>query len=80
MPTPVLRTEHLAQVTTLAHELAEIACEQPSHQVALEALISAYVSVAVCHPCCAQKAADLARKLAGFIETNAPPRSAPHAH
>ena len=64
----------------MAHRLVDIASEQPTHRVALEALISAYASVAVCHPCCAQKAADLARRIAGFIESNAAPVGAQHIH
>ena len=58
------RAQHLSEVTALAHRLVEIVSEQRTHQVALEALISAYVSVAVCHPCCAQSAAATARQMA----------------
>lgn len=74
------RTEHLAQVRALAHHLVEIVSEQPTHRVPLEALISAFASVAVSHPCCAQKAADLARHVADYIETHAAPAGAAHIH
>ena len=77
---PETRTEHLSNVTSLAHSLVEIVSVQPTHQVALEALISAYASVAVCHPCCAQKAADLARKVADVIDSQAAPRGAFPVH
>ena len=76
------RAQHLSEVTALAHRLVEIVSEQRTHQVALEALISAYVSVAVCHPCCAQSAAATARQMADLIEnTVAPlPPGANHIH
>lgn len=74
------RQEHLAEVTSLAHRLVEIVTEQKTHRVALEALISAYASVAVCHPCCAQQAAATARRVAGLIENTAAPASAGTAH
>lgn len=74
------RSEHSSKVASLAHSLVDIVSEQPTHQVALEALISAYASVAVCHPCCAQKAADLARKVADVIDSQAAPQGAQHVH
>ena len=74
------KSQHMEEVTALAHRLVEIVSAQQTHQVALEALISAYASVAVCHPCCAQKAADLARRVAGVIESNAAPVGSHHIH
>ncbi|MBD9395756.1 hypothetical protein [Acidovorax sp. ACV01] len=75
------RTEHQSQVTALAHRLVEIVSEQQTHRVALEALISAYASVAVCHPCCAQGAATTARQVADLIQQNAAaPANACAAH
>ena len=74
------KSQHMEEVIALAHRLVEIVSEQQTHQVALEALISAYASVAVCHPCCAQKAADLARRIAGVIESSAAPVGAQHIH
>lgn len=56
-------------LTKLVNELFDIAAAQPSHQLALQALISAYMSVAVCHPCCAQWSIDVARSAADFIGT-----------
>ena len=76
------RAQHLSEVTALAHRLVEIVSEQRTHQVALEALISAYVSVAVCHPCCAQSAAATARQMADHIQSSVAPRpvGANHLH
>lgn len=69
--------EHVAQVKELAHHLVEIVTKQETHRVALEALISAFVSVAVSHPCCARQAAATARELADYIEIHAAPAGAP---
>jgi len=80
MAMPENRTQHLSEVTALAHRLVDIVSEQPTHRVALEALISAYVSVAVCHPCCAQSAAATARQIADLIEKNVAPTSAGANH
>ena len=74
------KSQHMEEVTALTHRLVEIVSAQQTHQVALEALISAYASVAVCHPCCAQKAADLARRVADVIESSAAPVGAQHIH
>ena len=74
------KSQHMEEVTALTHRLVDIVSAQQTHQVALEALISAYASVAVCHPCCAQKAADLARRVAGVIESSAAPVGAHHIH
>ncbi len=80
MQTAPAKSQHMEEVTALAHRLVEIVSAQQTHQVALEALISAYASVAVCHPCCAQKAADLARRVADVIESSAAPVGAQHIH
>lgn len=77
-PSADMRAQHLAEVQDLAHVLVDIVSEQRTHQVALEALMSAYASVAVCHPCCAQRAADLARNVASLIETAPVPQGATH--
>ncbi len=75
------KAEHHAAVMALAHRMVDIVSEQPTHQVALEALISAYASVAVCHPCCQQQAADLARRVADVLDLDpAAPPHAPHVH
>lgn len=74
------KSQHMEEVTALTHRLVEIVSAQQTHQVALEALISAYASVAVCHPCCAQKAADLARMVADVIESSAAPVGTQHIH
>ena len=80
MQTAPAKSQHMEEVTALAHLLVEIVSEQQTHQVGLEALISAYASVAVCHPCCTQKAADLARRVADVIESSAAPVGAQHIH
>jgi hypothetical protein len=74
------RTERTRQVTALAHQFVDLATEQQTHQVALEALISAYASIAVCHPCCARHAADTARRVADHIENSAAPARAVPVH
>ena len=74
------KSQHMEEVSALAHRLVEIVSTQQTHQVGLEALISAYASVAVCHPCCTQKAADLARRVADVIESSAAPVGAQHIH
>jgi hypothetical protein len=74
------KSQHMEEVTALTHRLIEIVSAQQAHQVALDALISVYASVAVCHPCCAQKAADLARRVADVIESSAAPVGAQHIH
>lgn len=74
------KSQHMDEATALAYRLVEIVSEQQTHQVALEALISAYASVAVFHPCCTQKAADLARRIAGVIESSAAPVGSHHIH
>lgn len=71
---------HLQLVAKAAHAFVDLAAAQQTHQVALEALISAYVSIAVCHPCCADKAAALARAVAGLIETTAAPQGSASVH
>lgn len=80
MQTAPTKSQHMEEVTALAHRLVEIVSTQQTHQVGLEALISAYASVAVCHPCCTQKAADLARRVADVIESSAAPVGAQHIH
>ncbi len=80
MQTAPAKSQHMEEVTALAHRLVEIVSTQQTHQVGLEALISAYASVAVCHPCCTQKAADLARRVADVIESSAAPVGAQHIH
>lgn len=74
------KSQHMEEVTALTHRLVDIVSAQQTHQVALEALISAYASVAVCHPCCTQKAADLARRVADVIESSATPVGTQHIH
>ena len=79
-PAPNTQKSHMSLVTDAAQAFVELASTQPTHQVSLEALISAYAFVAVCHPCCAQKAADLARQVADLIETHAAPRGTQNVH
>ena len=76
------KSQHMEEVTALTHRLVDIVSAQQTHQVALEALISAYVSVAVCHPCCAQSAAATARQMADHIQNSVAPRpvGANHLH
>lgn len=72
--------EHVAKVNALAHKLIDIVSEQETHRIALQALLSAYMSVAICHPCCARTAATTARQMADVIEAHAAPDGAAHVH
>lgn len=72
--------DRAAEVARLAHRLVELVSDQPTHQVPLQALISAYASVALCHPCCTLGAAHAARQIADLIETHAAPQDARHVH
>lgn len=72
--------EHFAKVNALARQLIDIVCEQETHCVALQALLSAYMSVAICHPCCVRTAASTARQMADFIEAHAAPQGVAHVH
>ena len=72
--------QHQEQVAELARHLADIVTKQPTHRAALEALISTYVAVAICHPCCAQQAANTARRCAELIETRAALAGPNHVH
>jgi hypothetical protein len=69
--------EHLAKVKALAHQLVDTVSAQETHLIALQALMSAYTSVAICHPCCARTAASTARHMADVIEAHAAPAGAP---
>lgn len=80
MQTAPVKRQHMEEVTALTRRLVEIMSEEQTHQVALEVLISAYISVAVRHPCCTQKAADVARMVADVIESSAAPVGAQHIH
>lgn len=65
----------------LARELVDIVTKQETHREALEALISAFASVAICHPCCAHAAAATARRMADLIENQVKaPAGATHIH
>ncbi len=72
--------QHQTQVSALAHRLIDIVCEQGTHLAALQALISAYASVAINHPCCARAAADTARRTADLIERHAVPAASQPIH
>ena len=72
--------EHVAKVNALAHQLIDIVSEQETHRIALQALLSAYMSVAICHPCCARSAATTARQMADVIEAHATPEGAALVH
>lgn len=68
---PQAHAAHALPIKELAETLAQAACARGDHQIALAALISAYASVAVAHPCCARQSVELARTLADFIESDA---------
>lgn len=66
---PVAQTPRLAEIHALARCLLDAIEVGASHEIALEALLTAYFSVAVCHPCCALRSAAFAREVADRIET-----------
>lgn len=69
-----------AAVRRLAASLTDIVSQQASHQTWLQALLLAYVAVAMRHPCCAHCAAIAARAAADLIEANTAPQDARHIH
>ena len=69
-----------AETKRLAVSLTDIVSQQATHQTGLQALIWAYAAVAMCHPCCAQGAANAARAAADLIEANTAPQDARHIH
>lgn len=74
--------EYVDQVTCLGAAVINAVhqqCQQPDHQLVMDALMSAYVSVAKAHPCCTQRAARMARAMADLIEINAV-QDAAHLH
>ena len=66
---PVAQTPRLAEIHALARCLLDAIEVGASHEIALEALLTAYFSVAVCHPYCAHRSAAFAREVAARIET-----------
>lgn len=62
--------EYVDQVTCLGAAVINAVRQQSDHQLVMDALMSAYVSVASVHPCCAQRAARMARAMADLIEIN----------
>lgn len=60
-----------AVVERLVMRMLDIASEQATHQIALEALIKAYTTMAVSHPCCTHQSVLMARHVADAIEKHA---------
>jgi hypothetical protein len=51
--------------------LLDVIEDGTQHEIALEALLTAFFSVAVCHPCCVLRSAAFAREVADRIEAKA---------
>ena len=81
MPTTEMQADtaaHREQTTKLAHALVAVCTAHGAHhRVSMEALLTAFASIAICHPCCATNAAQVARYTAGLIESQTSPASAP---
>lgn len=53
---------YVAQVSDAASVLVDAAAELPNHQLMLDALMAAYMAVAMSHPCCTHHAGMKARR------------------
>lgn len=84
-------TQHLnytaQQLQELTAKVGELAVAEGPHDLALSALLSAYATVAIAHPCCLQECANLlftlSINLAARAAAHRPPQGAapsPHVH
>jgi len=72
--------QRVDRVTSLATAVIRGLGQETDHQLVMDALISAYASVAILNTCCAHRAARIAREIADLIETHAAQQSAAHLH
>ena len=56
------RQSYVDQVSAAAISLVDAATDLPSHQLMLDALLAAYMAVAISHPCCTHHAGVKARR------------------
>ena len=63
--------QHMSRVTSLATAVIRGLGQETDHQLVMDALISAYASVATLHTCCTQRAARIARDMASLIDAHA---------
>ena len=63
--------DYASAIDQLAMRMLDVASMQATHQIVLEALIKAYTTVAVSHPCCTQQSVLVARQVADVIEKHA---------
>lgn len=71
------RAEHIAKAARLADKLGNLALEQGDHALALDALITAFASIAAAHPCCVQESARVADAVAHRLQQLASVRMQP---
>jgi hypothetical protein len=62
----------LREMHELTKLVGEIATSHNKHDLALSALLSAYCTVAMAHPCCLQECANQTFKLSMLLAANAP--------
>ncbi len=74
-------TQHLnytdQQLQALTAKVGELAVAEGPHDLALSALLSAYATVAVAHPCCLQECADMLFRLSMNLAARAAAHRSP---
>lgn len=65
------------QLTDLTEKVGEMAVASEKHDLALSALLSAYATVAMAHPCCLQECANQTFRLSMMLAANAAVDRAP---
>ena len=69
------------QLIALTAQVGELAVASDQHDLALSALLSAYCTVAMAHPCCLQECANQTFKLSMMLAAEAAQRAqSPHVH
>ena len=69
------------QLKALTAQVGELAVASGKHDLALSALLSAYCTVAMAHPCCLQQCANQTFKLSMMLAAEAAQRAqSPHVH
>lgn len=71
------REQELALLIATAQKAGEAALEQGSHALAIQALLSAFATIATSHSCCTTTAARLAQAVANNLHQRALARTQP---
>lgn len=71
------REEELRRLIATAQKVSETALEQGDHNLALQALLSAFLAIADANPCCTEMAARLARNASDHLHQIAVARVPP---